>query len=200
LLGAGIFLSGSTLMLTIGRETRVFQGFCSWLIVEFQLPPFDFFSNRILAAGWVLGLSLLLVLLLRQSFVYCRREPSRRVTIRCSLILVISLFLPLWLSSDISSSSSFMSPEIRSLRDNLGEAILKLPASVKADAMEKSRPVSFEEIDRTGMLKPETRRWLRGTSIRIVQPAAASSSHSRLLVRVGVTFPNGRYFKTDIPW
>jgi hypothetical protein len=129
--------------------------------------------------------------------VHCRREPSQRVIIRCSLVLAISLFLPLWLSSDITSS--FWSPEIMSLRDNLGVAISKLPASVKEDAIERSQSVSIEEIDRTGMLYPQTRRWLRGASIRIDQPFSYSPQ-SRPLVGIGVVFPKGRYFETVIPW
>jgi hypothetical protein len=197
-LGAGVFLFGGGMMLRIGRETYLFQGFCSWLMVEFQLPPYDFISSRwIIAAGWFIGLSLLLVLLLRQSYVHCRREPSPGVIIRCSLILVVSLCLPLWLSSDISYSSSEMSPEIASLRNNLGEAILKLPASINEDAIGKSKPVSLEEIDRTGMLHPETRRWLRGASIRIDQ-RFSYSPQSRPFIWVGVIFPNGRRFQTYV--
>jgi hypothetical protein len=186
-------------MLRIGQEIRLLQGFCSWLMVEFQLSPYDFFSNtnRIIAAGSFLGLFLLLALLLRQSYVHCRREPSLRVIIKCSLILVISLFLPLWLSSDISRSSSFMSPEIWSLENNLGKAISKLPASVKEDAIKNSKPVSLEEIDRTGMLHPETRRWLRGASIRIDQRFSYSPK-SRPFIWVGVIFPNGRRFQTFV--
>ena len=203
-LGAGVFLFGGGMMLQIGREIRLLQGFCRWLIVEFQLPPYDFVeSNWIIAAGWFIGLSLLLVLLLRQSYEHCRREPSPGVITRCSLLLVISLFLPLWLSFDISYSSSFMSPEIASLSNNLGEAISKLPATVREDAAEKSRPVSFEEIDRTGVLSPGTRRWLRGASIRIlnVQPIHSNSAPDRFYVWMGgVTFPNGRYFLTGGSW
>jgi hypothetical protein len=199
-LGAGVFLFGGGMMLRIGRETYLFQGFCSWLMAEFQLPPYDFFSNRIIAAGWFIGLALLLVSLLRQSYAHCRREPSSGVVIRCSLILVISFFLPLWLSSDISYSSSYWSPKIASLGNNLGEAISKLPASIKKDAVEKSRPVSFEEIDGTGILHPETRSWLRGASIRINQPVAVSSARGRLYVLVEVTFPNGLHFRTVISW
>jgi hypothetical protein len=198
-LGAGFFLFGSGVMLQIGHKTFLSQWFCRWLMVEYQLPPYDFiFSNWILAAGWFIGLSLLLALLLRQSYVHCRREPSPGVIIRCSLILVISLFLPLWLSSDITYSSSFWSPEIRSLRDNLGAAISKLPSSIKKeDAMEKSKPVSFEEIDRTGLLSHETRRWLRGASIRIKPFAHSPQRHP--WVWVEVIFPNGRHFETAFP-
>jgi hypothetical protein len=199
-LGAGVFLSGGSMMLRIGRETRLFEGFCRWLMVEFQLSPYDFISSRwIIAAGWFIGLSLSLVLLLRQSYVHCRREPSPGVIIRCSLILLISLFLPLWLSSDISRSSSLTSPEIWSLGNNLSKAISKLPASIKEDAIGKPKPVSLEEIDRTGMLNPETRRWLRGASIWISQPVAANSARSRSFIWVRITFPNGRHFDTAFP-
>lgn len=208
-LGAVIFLFGTTLALLIGRETLFFRGICRWFIVEFQLLPYyysdyffsvrDYFSDRIIAVGWLIGLTLLLVFLLRQSYVHCRREPSRRVILKCSLILVISLLLPLWISADISSSSSYLSPEIRSLTNNLGEAITKLPASVKEDAVEKSRTISFEEIDGTGILSPETRRWLRGASIRIlrIQPISSISGPDRFHILVEVTFPNGRNYITD---
>jgi hypothetical protein len=201
-LGAGVFLFGGGMMLRIGRETLLFTGFYRWLMVEFQLPPHYPFSSWIIVAGSFIGLSLLLVLLLRQSYMHCRREPSRGVIIRCSLILVLALFLPIWLSSDISYSCSYMSPEIYSLSNNLGEAISKLPASIKEDAVEKSRPVSLEEIDGTGMLSPETGRWLRGASIRIMHPVAAYSAQGRTFVHVEVTFPNGRYLDTAlfIPW
>jgi hypothetical protein len=197
LLGAAVFLFGGSMMLRIGSETGLLQGFYSWLIVEFQLPPYGFASNWIIAAGWFVGLSLLLVLLLRQSYVHCRREPSPGAIIRCSLILVIALFLPLWLSSDLAYS--FWSPEIRSLRDNLGEAILKLPASIKEEAIEKSNPVSIKEIESTNMLRSETRRWLRGASVQIGQPFALSPQ-SHPVVQIGVAFPNGRRFETVIPW
>jgi hypothetical protein len=200
-LGAGVFLFGGGMMLRIGRETRLLQGFCRRLMVEFQLLPYDFISSHwIIAAVSFIGLSLLLVLLLRQSYVHCRREPSPGVIIKCSLILVISLFLPLWLSSDIRSSSSFMSPEIWSLEHNLGEAISKLPSSIKEDAVGKPKPVSLEEIDRTGILHPETRRWLRGTSIRIIRTGPANPFYGRPTALVGVTFPNGRHFETVILW
>jgi hypothetical protein len=199
-LGAGVFLSGGGMMLRIGRETRLFEGFCRWLMVEFQLSPYDFISSRwIIAVGWFIGLSLSLVLLLRQSYVHCRREPSPGVIIRCSLILLISLFLPLWLSSDISRSSSLTSPEIWSLGNNLSKAISKLPASIKEDAIGKPKPVSLEVIDRTGMLNPETRRWLRGASIWISQPVAPNSARSRPFIWVRITFPNGRHFDTAFP-
>jgi hypothetical protein len=201
-LGTGILLFGGSVMMQIGRETFLFQGFFSWLMVEFQLPPYDYFlSGWIRKAGLCTGLSLLLALLLRQSYVYFRCEPSRRVIARCSLILVISLFLPLWLSSDISYSISYLSPEIAALENNLGEAVSTLPPSIKKDAMEKSRPVSFEEINRTGVLSPDARRWLRGTSIIVyISPVASkwTSFHFRAWVRV--TFPNGRYFVTNSLW
>jgi hypothetical protein len=206
-LGAGIFLSCTTIVLLIGRETLLFRGICRWFIVEFQLLPYYFFSGTIIEVGWFIGLSLLLVLLLRQSYMHCRRQPSRKVIVRCSLILVISLFLPLWLSSDISSSSSFMSPEIKSLYDNLREAILKLPDAVKNDvllktkvdswdeAREKAKPISIEEIDRMGMLTPETRRWLRGTTLQFT--GLLSTGHN---VSIIVTFPDGRDFFFIAPW
>jgi hypothetical protein len=74
-----------------------------------------------------------------------------------------------------------------------------LPTSIKEDAVEKSRPVSFVEIDGTGVLYPETRRWLRGASIRINQPIIYSPQ-DRPLVLVMVTFPNGRHFGTSFYW
>ena len=198
-LGAGILLSGSAMALLIGRETFLFQGVWKWLIVEFQLSPYHYFSDRIIAAGWLIGLTLLLVSLLRQSYVHCRREPSGRIILKCSLVLVISLLLPLWMSADISrSSSSFWSPEIQSLTDNLEEAIAELPASVKEDAFEEYRPVSIEELDGTGILSPETRRWLRGSYVRIYVHHVASAP-GRTYVWVEVTFPNGRNFVT-IAW
>jgi hypothetical protein len=198
LLGAGVLFFGGTMMLGIGDETRLLQGFCTWLVVEFQLLPYDFYSNKVIAAGTVVGMSLLLVLFLRQSYVHCRREPSLGVTVKCSLILVISLFVPLWLGSDIASS--FRSPAISSLVENLGKAVSGLPADFKERAIGKSTPVSLDDIDKKGTLKPETRRWLRGTSIQIIQPVAANSGRSRPYVQVGVRFPSGRYFETAIPW
>ena len=202
LLGLGVFLFGGGMMLRLGRETRLLQGFCRWIMVEFQLPPYDFiFSKWIITAGAFIGFSLLLILILRQSYVHCRCEPSPGAIVRCSLILVLAFFLPLWLSSDISYSSSLLSPKIGSLRNNLGEAISKLPASIQEDAIGKSRPVSLEEIDRTGMLYPETRRWLRGASIRVRQLVAAKTARSRPFAWfwVEITFPNGRYFETGFP-
>ena len=198
LLGAGVFFFGGTMMLGLGEETRLMQGFCTWLVVELQLLPFDFSSNRIIAAGSVIGLSLLLVLLLRQSYVHCRREPSLGVIVKCSLILVISLLVPLWLGSDFTSS--FRSPAVQNLVENLGWAASKLPAAYKERAIGKSISVSLEEIDKTGVLNPETRRWLRGASIQIIQPVAANSGRSRPFVQVGVRFPSGRYFETATPW
>ena len=194
--GACVLLFGGAMMSRIGREVQLLQGLSKWLIVEFQLPPYDSFSNPILAAGTLIGLCLLLVLLLRQSYVHCRREPSPRVVVRCSLILLVALFLPLWLSSDISFSSSLWSYEVSSLSQDLGLAVSRLPASIKEDAIEKSRQVSLEELDRTGMLHAETRRWLRGASVRTIPVVGAYPSRGRPIVRVGVSFPNGRYFET----
>ena len=199
-LGAVVLLTGGGMMLSLGSQTTLFRGLCHWFIVEFQLPLHAPFLYWIEAAGTFIGFSLLIVLLLRQSYVHCRREPSRKVLVRCSLVLVVSLFLPLWLSHDISSSCSYYSPDIMSLQRNLQEALLELPASIEKDAVEKSRPVSFEEIDGTGILNPDTRRWLRGASIRVVsvQRAVINSDPGRFYIWFEVTFPNGRYFGTGI--
>jgi hypothetical protein len=212
-LGSGALLFGGGLVVSIGRETRLLQGICSWLIIEFQLLPYYFFSDWINVAGLYIGSSLLLVLLLRQSYVHCRREPSRRVIFKCSLILVISLFLPLWLSSDISSSASYMSPKIAALYNNLRETTSKLPAFIKEDVMyearlesfddavKKAKPISIEEIDRTVVLSPETRRWLRGTTLRFIGPPVASKfSQTGFFVWVNVTFPDGRNFLVSTGW
>jgi len=192
-LGSGVLFIGGNIMLRISQETFLFQEFWNWLIVEFQLLPYYPFLRWADVGGWFIGLSLLLVLLLRQSYVHCRCEPSRGVIIRCSLILVISLFLPLWLSS--ASTHSFYQ-ETWLLDGNLGEAILKLPTSVKEDAIEKSKPVSLEEIDRTGMLHPETRRWLRGTTLRIAGSRVLYNNPAQTLFWVRITFPDGRDYDT----
>jgi hypothetical protein len=197
LLGAGVLFFGGTMMLGLGQEHRLLQGFSHWLVVEFQFLSYDLQSNRIIAASAFVGLTLLLILLLRQSYAHCRREPSLGVIIKCSISLIVSLFLPLWLGADITSS--FRSPAINALAENLGEAVSKLPSALKETAIGKSTPVSLEEIDKTGFLNSDTKRWLRGTSIQIVQPVAANSGRGRPFVQVGVRFPSGRYFETATP-
>ena len=206
-LGAGIFIFGGIMMLILGRETLLFQWVWRWLIVEYQLQPYYRSSDWIHTAGMYIGLSLLLVLLLRQSYVHCRREPSRPVIVRCSLVLIISLFLPLWMSSDIISSCTSSPPKIRALTDNLGEAIFELPAAIKEDvllktkvgslgeAMKKAKPISIEEIDRASRLTPETRRWLRGTTLQFTGLLSTGN-----YVFIVVTFPDGRNFLFFAPW
>jgi hypothetical protein len=215
-LGALVLLAGGSMMSSIGRETGLLQGFFSWLIVTFQLSINHGFFNSLSymsyhEIGSFIGLALLMVSLLRQSYVHCRREPSRRVILRDSLILVLSLFLPLWLSSDILSSSGRV---IWSLNRNLGEAVSKLPPSVKEDVVgiiawpdslkdgaEKAKPVSIEEIDGTGVLLPETRRWLRGATLKVIRPRFADNyAQIRSYVLVIVNFPDGRNFITSSPW
>ncbi len=212
-LGAVALLLGGGMMERIGLETRLFQGFISWLIVKFQLA-LNYNTLNYLSyyeVGSFIGLSLLLALLLRQSYVHRRREPSRKVIAGCSMILVITLFLPIWLNSDIYHSTG---QAMWSLDRNLGEAVSKLPLSVKKDvagtmsgqvsfndAMEKAKPVSMEEIDKTGVLLPETRRWLRGATLRMVRPRFADNyAQTRSNVSVIVTFPNRRNFYTTATW
>ena len=127
------------------------------------------------------------------------------------MILVIALFLPIWQSSDISNS---FGQAIWSLNHNLDEAVSKLPLSIKKDvvgimagpvsfkdATEKAKPVSMEEIDKTGVLLPETRRWLRGATLRMVRPRFADNyAQTRSYVFVTVTFPDGRNFTTSCRW
>jgi hypothetical protein len=212
-LGAVVLLIGGGMMERIGLEPRLFPGFFSWLIVKFQLTLnyntlnyLDYYE-----VGSFIGLSLLLGLLLRQSYVHCRREPSRKVIAGCSMILVIALFLPIWLNSDINHSAG---QAMWSLDRNLGEAVSKLPQSVKENVVElmdgkvsfinatkKAKPVSIEEIDRTGVLLPETRRWLRGATIKMLRPRWADNyDQMRSYVAIFVTFPDGRNFYTNARW
>jgi hypothetical protein len=212
-LGAVFLLTGGSMVERIGWEIQLSQGFFSWLIIKFQLSrnfiSFTYFIYDVV--GPFIGLSLLLVLLLCQSYVHRRREPSRRVITRCSLILVISLFLPVWMSCDIYDSSELA---ILSLDRNLGEAVSKLPLSIKEDvvglmtgqdsykdAIEKAEPVPMEEIDKTDVLLPETKRWLRGATLKMIRPRYADSyAQTRSDVWLIVTFPDGRNFTTRSRW
>ena len=65
-LGAGIILFGGGVVMQIGHKTFLFQGLFRWLLVEFQLTPYNYyiFSDWVTKAGLYIGSSLLLVLLL----------------------------------------------------------------------------------------------------------------------------------------
>jgi hypothetical protein len=96
-------------------------------------------------------------------------------------------------------NASFRSRAINGLAENLGQAVSKLPSAIKETAVGILAPVPLEEIDKTGFLDADTKRWLRGAHIKIVQPVAANSGRNIPFLQVGVTFPSGRYFETATP-
>jgi len=196
LVGAGTLFFGSLFLLGIGAETHIQIGLCTWIMVTYQFNPHHFASNDPNIMGAVVGTSILLVLLLRQSYVHCRREPSRAVIFKCSLVLMVSLFLPLWWGADLTNSFQSLrsSPPVQ----HLLAAVRQLPAVTRGDVPSEPMQVTVEQLAQTGMLDAETARWLRNARIHIVRPVFANSTRKQPFIQVGVTFRKGQYFETAI--
>lgn len=198
LLGAGVLLFGGVLMHQLGFETQMQGALGTWIMVQFQLSPQAGDLGEIESLGSVIGFVLLFGALLRQGYAHCRREPSRGVIIRSSLVLLASLFLPVWWSSDLANSSrSWSAP---ALTEHLRSSIMETPMARQVSASGESAVVSLEDLDRTGILDLQTRRWLRGASILVSTPIAPGPYHRNSILVAVVTFPNGKVFRLQCPY
>jgi hypothetical protein len=197
ILGSGVLLFGGVLIHQLGFETCLQRAFGIWIMVQLQLSPDAVYFSEIELMGSVIGFVLLSAVLLRQGYAHCRREPSRGVIIRSSLVLLASLFLPVWWSADFTNSIRSHSALV--LTHHLRSSIMETPIARQVSAMGGAAAVSLGELDRTGMLDAPTRRWLRGANIMISGSAPAGSHQRNSLLLARVTFPNGNVFQVQCP-
>jgi len=199
ILGSGVLLFGGVLIHQLGFETCLQRAFGIWIMVQLQLSPDAVYLGEIEFMGSVIGFVLLSAVLLRQGYAHCRREPSRGVIIRSSLVLLASLFLPVWWSADFTNSLRAYSAPV--LTGHLRSSITESPTGRKVSATGESAVISLEELDQTGMLDAATLRWLRGANVMVSASSVPSNANrvNSLLLAV-VTFPNGKVFRVQCPY
>jgi hypothetical protein len=201
---SGVVVGGLLMLVpavdTIARRLPLGSELLTSFMVRYQLPP-DALHPPGLSARWfepavmltVLGIASVLVF--RQSLTAFRRiDVGRRgiakYAVQLAAAVAVMMFIPVQYFSAVSAQ--YRSSPVRELTAALAEVTGPLTASL-GRAPEQ---VTVEELESTGLVSPETSRWLAGSRIALRQTMRDTARRNRVYLVADVTFPNGRTFRT----
>jgi hypothetical protein len=135
------------------------------------------------------------VLAMRQSFVAFRspqvdRGRIVRYALQLSLAGAVVSFLPS--AYDAAARSQFASQPVR----ELDAALKQISAAALASRGEIPTTVNAAELEATGLLSEDSRRWLAGSRIQLQASAPRTTRNGQVrYVRTEVSFPSGSTFR-----
>lgn len=192
---------GGVLATLIAQRWGIGEDLMTYLMVANQWSPEDFLPGtatmrRMMEAGAFASGAAFVVLALRQSLVAFRTaQVDHRRIVRYGLLLVVVMMLSTFIPAAYltAAGSRYQSQPVRELQAALQQTSV---ASLAANGRIPDS-VEMSEIDATGLLSEDARRWLRGSRI-VLRPSVTfyrPGGEERRQVLADVHLPNDRRFR-----
>jgi hypothetical protein len=174
-------------------ELGLQAGLLQIVLSRFQLPP-DFFSRAGLDEYALLLMGAVVIdVALAQSLIRFRRaQAGGKGLVRIFLPLAIAAFLSSAWRADLFTSSDRLA-SFSWLRWELANALRSLHLNSSNLWSDRAWHVTSQELEGTGNLSPQARRWLKNSSVTVT--AGKSRPPAPTTYQVGIRFLNGRTYE-----